>query len=248
MTIRNKTTDGEPRTFRQAQQQRPVERFTHKTLRTDWEALANQIHARAIQQVPFALAVITRNSSLLRRRLVVRANDYYPAPEAIQFLRKQFRVRHYDAILRSSDGLVPDERYDMYKVVDAKLGLPVKSLVYIVQHAEQKDLNMMLIFGGERIEGQIEFNLEALEKILLTNVPRQEDAKPSGRKPGKELGDYGELINALRNVDAKTLDQMDLATISRLVNGLEGIIEQSPAPLRAKYRLLNDYLLERVRD
>jgi hypothetical protein len=240
--------DGEPRTFRQARQQESVERFTHKTLRTDWDVLANQIHARVIHQVPFALAVITRNATLLRRRLVVRANEYYPIQDAVRFVRKQFRVSHYDAIIRSADGLVPDDRYDMYKVVDAKLGLPLKSLVYVIQHAENKDLTMLLIFGGERLEGQIEFNLETLEKILVSNVPPQKDKPADSAKPRKELGDYGELINALRNVDVKTLDQMDLHTIARLVNGLEGIIEQSPVSLRAKYRLLNDYLLDKVRD
>jgi len=79
-------------------------------------------------------------------------------------------------------------------------------------------------------------------------VPPQKDKPADSAKPRKELGDYGELINALRNVDVKTLDQMDLHTIARLVNGLEGIIEQSPVSLRAKYRLLNDYLLDKVRD
>ena len=228
---------------RRALQMEPVERFAHKTNRTDWETLVTELFERVIHRCPYAIAAVSKRKIVRWHRLIIRTNEMFEPSDVPRFVRQMFRVAHFDAIFKSTAGIERHERYDLYKVIGAKLGLPLKSLVYGIQHGENPDLRALLVFGGERIEGQMEFSLEMVQKILAapeTKFP----PRPEPRPDHNDYGSYGELVAELRQVNVRELDKMDVRAIADLVNGLDAVIEYSPATLRAKYRAMNDYLLK----
>lgn len=222
-----------------------VERFAHITHRSDWEALATELYERVIYRCPYAVAVIHKKKLARWHRLVIRTNDTFEPSEFPLFIRRTIRVAHYDAIFKSTRGMERHDRYDLYKVIDGHLGLPINSLVFGIQHDEQPDLKMLLVFGGERLEGHMERSLEMLQKVLAATPTNRHQVEQA--KTAEDYGSYGELIAELRGINLKELDKMDLRDISSLVNGLDAVIEYSPASLRAKFRALNDHLLARRR-
>jgi hypothetical protein len=231
---------------RRAHQMEAVERFIHTTPRTDWDALVAELFDRVIYRCPYGIAAVTKRKIVRWHRLVIRVNDLFEPIEAPLFVRNMLRVGHYDAIFKSTEGMERHERYDLYKIVDARLGLPVKSLVYGIQHLEKPELRCLLVFGGERLEGQMERSLELVQKILAASATNQRHPPPA---PGQDdFGGYGELIAELRDINVKELDKLDIRAIADLVNGLDAVIEYSPAALRAKHRAMNDYLLNRRRN
>jgi hypothetical protein len=230
---------------RQVLQSQPVERFVHTTARTDWDVLTRELFDQVLYRCPYGIAAIHKHRILRWHRLIIRTNELYAQEDAPAFIRRTFRVAHYDAIFRSATGMERHERYDLYKIIDARLGLPLKSLVYGIQHQERADLKALLVFGGERMEGQMERSLERVEKILSAPpTDRREQPTPPGPD---DYGSYGELIAALRQVNLKELGRMEIREVASLVNALDAVIEYSPAHLRAKYRVMSDYLINRRR-
>lgn len=230
---------------RRVLQSQPVERFVHNTARTDWDVLTRELFDQVLHRCPYGIAAIHKHRIVRWHRLIFRINEFYSPEEAPAFIRRVFRVAHYDAIFRSTTGMERHERYDLYKIIDARLGLPLKSLVYGIQHQERADLTTLLVFGGERIEGQMERSLERVEKLLAAPpAVRHESPVPPGPE---DYGSYGELIAALRQVNLKELDRMDIREIAGMVNALDAVIGHSPANLRAKYRAMSDYLINRRR-
>jgi len=230
---------------RRALQMEAVERFIHTTDRTDWEPLLTELFERVIHRCPYGIAAVTKRKLVRWHRLIIRTNEMFEPGDVTRFIRRYMRVAHYDAIFKSTAGMEHDERYDLYKIIGTNLGLPVKSLVYGIQHADQADLKALLVFGGERMEGQMERSLELVQKILAAPPTNKHEAPTS---PGPDdYGSYGELIAELRKVNLKELDKMDINVIADLVNGLDSVIEYSPASLRAKYRTMSDHLLYRRR-
>lgn len=234
---------------RQQMQMQPVERFIHSTARTDWEAMVAELFDRVIQKCPYGIGVISKKRIAKWHRLVIRTNDMFEPSEVPLFMRRYLRVAHFNAIFKSTQGMERHERYDLYKIVSGNLGLPLKSLVYGIQNGRQPDLAALLVFGGERIEGHMERSLELVQRILAAPpTNKYEDQYEGKAKPGvDDYGGYGELITELRDLNLKEIDRMDIREISDLVNGLDAVIEYSPASLRAKYRTLNDHLLQRRR-
>lgn len=230
---------------RRAQQMEAVERFVHTTTRTDWDVMVGELFDQVIHGCPYGIATVTKRKVVRWHRLVIRINDLFEPIEAALFVRRELRVAHFDTIFKATDGMERHERYDLYKITDARLGLPLNSLVYGIQHAEKPELRCLLVFGGERLEGHMERSLELVQKIL-TATPTNKHHPPSSADQ-EELASYGELIAALRQVNVKELDQMDINDISDIVNGLDTVIKDSPAILRAKYRTLSDYLMNRRR-
>jgi hypothetical protein len=231
--------------IRKKLQQEPVERFVHKTPRSDWDALMTELFEKVIYRCPFGIATVTKRKIVRWHRLIIRINDLFEPSDVPLFVRRTLRVAHYDSIFKSTDGMERDERYDLYKVVGPQLGLPMKSLVYAIQHEEKPELRALLVFGGERLEGHMERSLELVQRILAA-PPTNAHMPPPAPGPD-DFGSYGELIQELRAVNVKELDKMDIHAIADLVNGLDDVIEYSPAALRTKYRAMNDYLLNRRR-
>ena len=233
-------------TARRALQAEAVERFAHITARTDWDALVAELFDKVVQNCPYGMGVLNKRKIMRWNRLIIRTNPMFEPSDATLFVRRMARVAHFDAIFKSTHGMERHEHYDLYKVVDARLGLPLNTLVYGIQHAEDPELRALLLFGGERLEGHMERSLELVERILAATPTNQTASRLP--KPGPDdYGSYGELVAELRQINLKELDQMDLRDISELVNGLDAVIEYSPSTLRSKYRALNDHLLNRRR-
>ena len=217
------------------------EHFLHCTERTDWEMLAEQLYREVIEGCPFGLAVVTKNPLVSRKRLILRTNDGFDPKAAIYFLRDHFRVAHYDAILNATEDPVRHGRYDLHKVQNPWLGLPIHSLVYVIKHVQNPTLSIMLIFGGERVKGQLEHMLQATEKIISS--PSQTPHEPSKQGPDTSL-----MLDILRNLEPREFGSLDIHSLSGIVHGLAGVINHAPSALRSKYALLNDLLLELTKE
>jgi len=227
-------------TYRQEQQRHAVERFNHRTLRNDWDALMAELFARVVDGCPFAVGLFTRDVSPTSRRFRVMLN-YNGGKEGMQdYVLRNFKPHHYDHIAGSLEGLEPHERFDLYKIVSGGLGLPLNSLVYKIEHFFNPDRKAIIVFGGERLGGQMEAHLKMTTGLL--ERPVQSLAAQHALAP--EESRYSQLIAALREADPRKLRQSGLseqryAKIREIVTGLGGIQDRFPQVLQAKFALLS---------
>ena len=232
---------------REVLQKEAAERFVHLTTRTDWKELTSELFRRVVHDVRFAVALITKHHSTFMSSLEIRVNSAYSNPEVPEFIRRRFRPRHYDRIFASTAGMQREGPFDLYKIVSPKLGLPSNCLVYRISHATRKDLNTLLIFGGERLEGQMEERLSMVTEIIeaLQTGEGNEEEHEAVMQEELDTSREEELLARLRLMNPKTVKDAPMSDISAVVNGLEGIIEEQSPQLKSKYKLLCDYLISR---
>lgn len=232
---------------RQEQQRKSVERFNHRTFRTDWDALVRELFVRVVDGCPFAVGLFTRDDTWGVPRMREMLNFNGGRDKLLYYVRRHFKRTHYDHIANSLDGLAPHERYDLYKIVSPGLGLPLNSLVYKIEHYSEPHLKAVIVFGGERLGGQMEVHLkltagilEAPPKILHTELHKPEDSR------------YAKLIIMLRAADPRKLRKAGLnarrwSEIHEIVSGLEGMHEQFPEILKTKFITLSKLLKDAPR-
>ncbi len=232
---------------RQEQQRKSVERFNHRTFRTDWAALVRDLFVRVVDGCPFAVGLFTRDDTWSVPRMREMLNFNGGREQMLYYVRRHFKRRHYDHIANSLEGLAPHERYDLYKIVSPGLGLPLNSLVYKIEHYSEPELKAVIIFGGERLGGQMEVHLkmtagilEAPPKVLSADSRKPEDSR------------YAKLIVMLRAADPRKLRQAKLnerrwSEIHEIVTGLEGMQDQFPEMLKTKFIILSNLLKDAPR-
>jgi hypothetical protein len=230
---------------RQEQQRHAVERFNHKTFRSDWDALLRELFARVVDGCPFAVGLFTRDARFGAVRLRSMLNYGGGKEQMVDYVLRHFKLGHYQHIAGSLEGLAPHERFDLYKIVSPGLGLPLNSLVYKIEHYSNPGLKAVIVFGGERLGGQMEVHLKMTAGLL--EQPAKSRAAASALAPGEPR--YAELIAALRATDAVQLKQTGLAgkrlaEIREIVTGLGGIEDQFPQALKAKYVLLSKLIAD----
>jgi hypothetical protein len=227
---------------RQEQQRRAVERFNHRTFRTDWDALVRELFARVVDGCPFAVGLFTRDDSWGVPRMREMLNFNGGQDQMLYYVRRHFKRKHYDHIANSLEGLAPHERFDLYKIVSPGLGLPLNSLVYKIEHYSEPDLKAVIVFGGERLGGQMEVHLKLTAGIL--EAPPKSLVAESRKSEGSR---YAQLIVMLRAADPRKLRQAKLSErrwseIHEIVTGLEGMQDQFPEMLKTKFVILSKLL------
>lgn len=160
--------------------------------------------------------------------------------KTLDYVGRHFKLRHYEHISESLEGLEPHELYDLYKIVTPDLGLPLNSLLYKIAHFVKPDCKAIVVFGGERLGGQMEMHLK-LAAGLLEQPTRTRAGDPA---PAPEESRYPELIAALRAADPRKLRQSGLdeqrwTEVRKIVTGLSGIQDRFPQVLKAKFALLS---------
>ncbi|MFI5401099.1 MAG: hypothetical protein ACHQZQ_08625 [SAR324 cluster bacterium] len=227
-------------TLRQELQSRAVERFNHRTVRNDWDELMRELFERVVDGCPFAVGLFTRDVGPESRRYREMLNYNGGKTETVDYVLHHFKLGHYEHIAGSLEGLEPHERYDLYKIVSPGLGLPLNSLVYKIEHFFNPDLKAIVVFGGERLGGQMEAHLKMTTGLL--ERPAKSLAAQLALTP--EESRYGEMIAALRAADPRKLRQSGLsrqgfAKIREIVTALGGMQDRFPQVLQAKFALLS---------
>jgi hypothetical protein len=233
--------------LRQELQDHGVERFIHDTDREDWPTLTNELYDEVIGTCPFGVALIVKVKERHATRLDVRVNPDFDNEDVPKFIRRNFRLSHFDRIFHAVDGLEKQGPHDLYKIVGPKLGLPLNSLIYRIEHHRRADLKTLLVFGGERLEGQMEHRLrtvmELVEAPVRGAVVSAADGAAPPAPPAEDARRIDDLMARLKKIKNQQLVTTDLGDAAEIVNGLEAAFEDLPAPLQVKYNGLRDYLV-----
>jgi hypothetical protein len=208
-----------------------------RTSREDWHRLTEEIYVRAVAKIPCGMAVVSKSKLLGFTRLTMRLNPAFRSGEATQWVRRHFKVGQFDSIFAPGAALRPYEAAGLYEITDIKAGLPVHCLVGLIAHEKDPDLRAVVLFGGERLEGQLEKSLAALRECLAPTKGAVRDAQLQARRE--------ELLRDLKALDLKELSHLDVDVVARLVNELEGALDGAPIEMRSKYRALSDHLVRR---
>lgn len=210
------------------------------TERTDWDSLVDELFTSVISGAPFGIGIATKHRGFLGSSIKLRLNQRYPKPEVVQFIRKRFQAPQLDRVFQSGAGLEYDQT-GMYKVVGDDVGLPRNCLVVCFGNPANPDLRGVLMFGGERLEGQLSKRLEAANEVLRSRGR----SSPFG---GLVLESREDLMAALSRLNVKRLFDYDLELLARIVNGLEHTKDELPKQLKPVFKAASDYIIKhRVR-
>jgi len=207
------------------------------TQRKDWDALVDELFASVITGAPFAVGIAVKHKGFLGSSLKLRLNQRFPNMQIVQFIRKHFQTAQLDRLFQSDPGLERDAS-GTYKVVGGDLGLPKNCLLYAFENPADKNLRGVILFGGERMEGQLEKRLQSAGEIL-TGTGR---SSPLGGLP---LDNHEQLVEALSKLNVKRLFDYDVERLARIVNGLEESKEELPKHLKPIFKSVSDYILKR---
>lgn len=209
----------------------------HQTMRKDWDDLVTELFTRVIAGAPFGIGVASKSKGFMGSTLKLRLNQNFENKGVIEFIRKNFQSKRLDRLF-SGDGMSPDRRAKLFKISGEGTGLPRNCLVYPFENPNDANCRGILIFGGERLEGQLERRLEAASGIL--------DGTPGGSKSTPlGLEDHDQLLERLSKINVKRLFEYDLAILSRIVNHLEESKEDLPKNLKPIFRSVSEYILKK---
>jgi hypothetical protein len=206
------------------------------TNRKDWDSLIEELYTSVISGAAFGVGVATKHKGFLGSTLKLRMNQRFSNPQVPQFIRKRFQVAQLDRVFQTDQGLERDPA-GVYKVVGDDVGLPRNCLVYCFENPADKNLRGVLLFGGERLEGQLERRLQTAVGIL-------EGTGRSSPHGGLALESREQLIEALSKLNVKRLFDYDMDLLARICNGLEESKEELPKHLKPVFKSASDYILK----
>jgi hypothetical protein len=205
------------------------------TQRKDWTALVEELFVSVVSGAPFGVGVIGKHKGLLGASLKLRLNQRFPQPQVQEFIRKHFQVRQLDRLFERGDGLEPDPS-GAYKVEGGDLGLPRNTLVSLFQNPADANLRGVILFGGQRMEGQLEKRMQAARAIL-------ESTGRSSARGGLALDSRDQLEERLSKINVKRLFDYDIELLARIVNGLEEVREELPLELKPTFKAISDFVI-----
>ncbi len=147
---------------------------------------------------------------------------------------------------RQGLGLGLDGRLGLLVVTDSEAGLPAKTLICPIVHRDNPGMRALVLFGGERMGGQLEARLEILEGIL-EGGPAEGAPPARGRseEQSEEQGRREQYMEALTKMDMERLPSQDFAFLAELVNELDEYKEELPRHLKPKYGTLSRFVVNR---
>ena len=209
----------------------------HQTMRKDWDDLVTELFSRVISGAPFGIGVASKSKSFMGSTLKLRLNHNFSNKAVIEFIRKNFQSKRLDRLFAGT-GLSPDSRGKLFKVSGDDTGLPRNCLVYPFENPSDSNCRGIIIFGGERLEGQLERRIETAGGIL--------NAEPGGSKATPlGLENHDQLLERLSKINVKRLFEYDLEILSRIVNHLEESKEDLPKNLKPVFRSVSEYILKK---
>jgi hypothetical protein len=217
-------------------------RVGFSTDRPDWDAVITQLYSRVVEGAPYALGVVARQKGLLGLSLRPRLNKNAGNQAAVDYIRGRFRDAEFDRVFQADEGLAQDDQSGLFKVTGEGLGLPRNSLIARVESSADEELKAVVIFGGERLEGQLQRRLQVLAEVLGQG-PGSGGSQVVGAPLGPE--EREKLLAALADLNVRRLSDYDPDLLARIINGLEEGREALPKELKPKYKAAGDYLLRK---
>ena len=202
------------------------------TARTDWGDVIAEVFSRLIGKAPFGLGVVAREKTLLGASIRYRVNPAFSAQKVADFVRKSLTEKNFDVLFTNNQGLSEAGSPGLFKVSADGMGLPKNSLIIRVASTADSRFRAVVIFGGERLEGQLESRLKHLDDIL------------SGAKKS-DANSVETLVASLQKVNVKRLYDYDLNQLKTIANGLDHEINNLPKELRPKIKAINDYIMSK---
>jgi hypothetical protein len=209
----------------------------HQTMRRDWDDLVTELFARVISGAPFGIGVASKSKGFMGATLKLRLNQKFANRAVIEFIRKNFQSKRLDQLF-SGTGLSPDPRAKLFRVSGEDTGLPKNCLVYPFENPNDSNFRGIIMFGGERLEGQLERRLEAASGIL-NGLPGGSKSTPLG------MENHDQLLERLSKINVKRLFEYDLEILSRIVNHLEETKDDLPKNLKPIFRSVSEYILKK---
>lgn len=206
------------------------------TSRKDWDSLVDELYASVISGAPFGIGIATKHRGLLGSSIKLRLNQRFPQPKVAQFIRQRFQAPQLDRVFQSGAGL-EYESAGMYKVVGDDVGLPRNCLLVCFANAADPSLRGVMMFGGQRLEGQLEKRLEAASGVLRSTGR----SSPFG---GLTLESRDDLLTALNRINVKRLFDYDMEVLARIVNGLEHTKDELPKQIKPIFKAVSDYIIK----
>ncbi|MCZ6843618.1 MAG: hypothetical protein O7G32_12405 [SAR324 cluster bacterium] len=211
------------------------------TERADWETLNRELFVRVVEGGQFCIGIISAGE-IGDGELKFRMNLEYPNKEVTKFIRESFKPTHMQDVFFARVPLKIEPRHGLLKVASNKLGLPINTLLCPVSSNAEPELQLLVLFGGEFVDNQMDSRLHALHTLLIKREPHS-GSQPSG--PAKDAKSLDELLALLDETDGKRLFSRRLEDLAEIVNGLEEIKEQLSVDQKAKFGTLSHYLVQK---
>lgn len=221
----------------------PARDAVRTTGHPDWEHLIQEIYNRVIEGTRFGIGLASTGDG--GQGLRFRLNQKYPNPKLTEFVRTHLRPENFASFFEPGPGLGLDGRRGLLMVTDGKLGLPEKTLICPIVHNGNPRLRALVLFGGERLEGQLEARLEELESALAGNESGQDPDSASTASAADEQQRREEYIDSLQKMDTGHLQKQDFDFLMEIVNELDEVKEDLPRTLKPKYGTVTRYVLKK---
>ncbi|MDH5752586.1 MAG: hypothetical protein OEZ59_09245 [Deltaproteobacteria bacterium] len=206
------------------------------TSRKDWDKLVTQIFAAVVAKVPFGLALVSREKTLLGAKIRYRINPTFPNAKIGDYIRSRLDEKTFGRIFSSNEGLESSGIRGVMKVVSDKLGLPKNSLICRLNNSNDSRFKAIVVFGGERFGGKLEQRMENLVELI----------KEGGGKFGaRETENLKSNLESLDAIDASKLAEYKLSMLSHLVNSLEDTPQSLSSEQRQKLKTINGFVMRK---
>lgn len=211
--------------------------FAFTTARGDWDEMINELFSVVVANIPFAVGVIFPERGMVKTTLNMRLNQNYPLRAAIKFTRDHFRAQAFEKIFISDEGMEIGPMTGLSKVSAENIGLPKHTLILRIRHETEEKQRALLLFGGERLEGQLEKRVRFVELIL----------EGAGKVKIPKVNTEN-LMGQLEALNVNKMGERDIDELSNIVNGLEEDFKTMSKDNQVKYKALSDYVMnKRVR-
>ncbi|MDH4120812.1 MAG: hypothetical protein OEV94_03820 [Deltaproteobacteria bacterium] len=222
------------------------------TRRSDWTQLSSELYYQGVEGSKFGIGSVSVEKSTFGSSLRSRMNRIFPHKEITEYIGRNFNAKTFENLFKSEEGLMPYGLPGVVQVMNDTLGLPRNTLVVRVQNPGSPVMKAVVLYGGERMEGQLEQRLARLTQVLQgkgEQSPQPESARssagataaPAAPNPLKDNPEHFRKVLAqvnLRNLASYKPDQL-----SKLVDALEPDKDSLPLELKPRFKAVSDWVV-----
>jgi len=205
------------------------------TSRKDWDDLIVELYTGVVAGTPFGIGVVAPVKGLLGASMKLRLNLTFPSQQVVNFIRKNFNQKRFEKVFHNDAGLTPDSISGVMKITSDDTGLPRNCLIMRFENESDRTLRGMILFGGERMEGQLEKRVERARNILAGK----------GAKGTLPTTDVGALMGKLDKLNTKRISEHSIEELSSIVNGLQEHRDSMSKDQKNRFKIASDYILKR---
>jgi len=210
-----------------------------RTSFTNMETLSKILYARVISGCHFAIGAVALDQGLFSKQLNFFFNYDFPLPMAVDYVQLRFTPAHLEKMFRGEGILEYDHRYHLHRVRDTDFGLPLNTLVAMIQGPRVRH-RMLVLFGTGRDEEKLAPQLDAIHEALEKSLQEEYDII----EEKVDRNEINTLLKRLVAIHPKQLVDHDLHELSALINQLDDYKESIPIPLRPRYTMVSQHVMK----